>query len=228
MTDIPVAWQFGLLALLLLASGFFSIAETSMMALNRYRLKALVKLGHRGARIASELLARTDRLLGAILLGNTLVAAGAATLAADLAYKLFGDGQWVPLASAVAVTFALLIFAEITPKVIGAAHAERIAVVLSYVLKPLLTASYPVVWFINLFVSALLWLMRFKPQRGDQRAAMVHLDQRFQAIAVQRHHAGLGDGKKAREGQENGEQPELPGYRNVGQGRRSRNGGRSV
>jgi Mg2+/Co2+ transporter CorB len=166
--DIPVAWQLGLLAFLLVCSAFFSIAETSMMALNRYRLRALVKIGHRGAQIAAELLAHTDRLLGVILLGNTLVAAGAATLAADLAHRVLGEAQWVPFASAIAVTFALLIFAEITPKVIGAAHAERIAVTLSYVLKPLLKASYPIVWFVNLFVSALLALLRFKPQRGDQ------------------------------------------------------------
>jgi Mg2+/Co2+ transporter CorB len=51
---------------LLLISGFFSIAETSMMALNRYRLKALVRLGNRGAKIAAELLSQTDRLLGVI------------------------------------------------------------------------------------------------------------------------------------------------------------------
>ncbi len=168
MNDIPVAWQFGLLAVLLVASAFFSIAETSMMALNRYRLRAMVRMGNRGAQIASELLANTDRLLGVILLGNTLVAAGAATLAADIAYRLFGDSQWVPLASAVTVTLALLIFAEITPKVIAAAHAERIAPVLAYVLKPLLSVTYPIVWFVNLFVSALLWLLRVRRRRGDQ------------------------------------------------------------
>jgi Mg2+/Co2+ transporter CorB len=168
MENIPISTQVLALVVLILLSAFFSLAETSMMALNRYRLKALVKLGHRGALIAAELLAHTDRLLGVILLGNTLVAAGAATLAAALSQTLLGEHKWVPLASAMAVTFALLVFAEITPKVIGAAYAERIALILSYVLKPLLKVCYPVVWFINLFVSALLALLRFKPQRGDQ------------------------------------------------------------
>ena len=166
MDDIPLSAQFGALIVLLMLSAFFSLAETSMMALNRYRLKHLVKQGHRGARLTDTLLARTDQLLGVILLGNTLVAAGAATLAAMIAHLLLGEHKWVPGASAVAVTLALLVFSEITPKVIGAAHAERIAFAVSYVLTPMLKILYPVVWFVNLFVSALLALLRIKPSAG--------------------------------------------------------------
>jgi Mg2+/Co2+ transporter CorB len=162
MDDIPLSAQLSALAILLLMSAFFSLAETSMMALNRYRLKALVRLGSRGAKLTTELLAHTDRLLGVILLGNTLVAAGAATLAALIAHTLWGDHRWVPAASAVGVTFALLIVSEITPKVIGASYAEQIALPIAFVLKPLLTALYPMVWFANLFVHALLWLFRLK------------------------------------------------------------------
>jgi Mg2+/Co2+ transporter CorB len=168
LDDIPLAAQLSALAVLLVASGFFSIAETSMMAVNRYRLKALVRLGHRGAKLASALLAQTDKLLGVILLGNTLVAAGAATLAALIAHSLFGDSRWIPALSAVSVTFALLIFSEITPKVIGAAYAERIAVAVSYVLAPMLRGLYPLVWLVNLFVRPLLWVFRVRSTGGDQ------------------------------------------------------------
>jgi Mg2+/Co2+ transporter CorB len=168
MDDIPLSVQFGALIVLLLLSAFFSLAETSMMALNRYRLKHLVKHGHRGAKLAHALLAHTDQLLGVILLGNTLVAAGAATLAAMIAQLLLGEHKWVPGVSAIAVTLALLIFSEITPKVIGAAHAERIAFAVSYVLTPLLKLLYPVVWFVNLFVSALLAILRIKPPAGGE------------------------------------------------------------
>ena len=163
MDDIPLSAQFTALGILLLISAFFSIAETSMMALNRYRLKALVRLGNRGAKLTTALLAHTDRLLGVILLGNTLVVAGAATLAALIAHTLWGDHKWVPAASAVVVTFALLVVSEITPKVIGARYAEQIAFPVAFALKPLLTALYPVVWFVNLFVQPLLWLFRLKP-----------------------------------------------------------------
>jgi len=160
MEGFPLSAQFAALGVLLLLCAFFAIAETSMMALNRYRLKALVRLGNRAARLTADLLRETDKLLGVILLGNTLVAAGAATLAALIAHTLWGDHHWVPAASAVAVTFALLVVSEITPKVIGASYAEQIALPLAYVLKPLLTVLHPAVWLVNLFVRPLLWLFR--------------------------------------------------------------------
>ena len=61
MDDIPLSAQFGALIILLLLCAFFSLAETSMMALNRYRLKHLVKLGHRGARLTNALLAEVAK-----------------------------------------------------------------------------------------------------------------------------------------------------------------------
>ena len=176
MEDIPLAWQYLLLAVLLVVSGFFSIAETSMMALNRYRLKALVRLGNRGAKIASDLLAKTDKLLGVILLGNNLVNAAAATLVGVIAIQLFGDEKIVLAGGTLVITFLILVFAEITPKVVGAAYAERIAPLAAYVLKPLLRVLYPVVWFVNLFVAPLLALARVR-QRGreNQRLTMEDL-----------------------------------------------------
>ena len=163
MDDIPLSVQFTALAVLLLISAFFSVAETSMMALNRYRLKALVRLGNRGARLTTELLAKTDRLLGVILLGNNLVNAAAAVLVSVITVRLFGENEIALAAGTLAVTFLILVFSEITPKVIGARYAEQIALPLAFVLKPLLRALYPVVWFVNLFVQTLLWLFRLKP-----------------------------------------------------------------
>jgi Mg2+/Co2+ transporter CorB len=168
MEDIPLSVQFGALLILLVLSAFFSIAETSMMALNRYRLKHLVKLGHRGARLAHALLMRTDRLLGVILLGNNLVNAAAATLVGLMTIRFFGEDKIALGLGTLVVTFLILVFAEITPKVIGAAYAERIAFAVSYVLTPLLKVLYPVVWFVNLFVSSLLTLLRFKPPAGGE------------------------------------------------------------
>ena len=151
------------LAVLLVISAFFSIAETSMMAINRYRLRAMVRLGNRAARRVASLLARTDRLLGVILLGNNFVNAGAATLVGVITIELFGQSEVALGVGTLAITFLILVFSEVTPKVIGAAFPEKIALPLSYVLGPLLTLLYPVVWFVNLFSSALLGLLRLKP-----------------------------------------------------------------
>lgn len=162
MDNIPISWQLGGLALLLLISGFFSIAETSLMSLNRYRLRHLVKEGHRGARLASALLAKTDKLLGVILLCNNFANAASATLVTVITVELFGEGEWVLMIGTLAVTFAILVFSEISPKVIAAAYPEKLGIFCSYILYPLLKVLYPAVWFINLFVGALLRLLRVR------------------------------------------------------------------
>ena len=170
MDDIPLRTLLIALAILIVLAGFFSIAETAMMAVNRYRLRHRAKKGQRGAKLAVGLLAQTDRLLGVILLGNTLVAAGAATITAVITKRLFGEGELALAFGTVAISFALLVFSEITPKVLGAAHADRLAPLVSYVLTPMLQLATPIVWFVNLFVQGLLKLVRLQPTSGVETA----------------------------------------------------------
>lgn len=168
MIDVPLSVQFAALAVLLIVNGFFSLAETAMMAANRYRLRHLAQSGQRGPRLALDLLARTDKLLGVILLFNNLINAAAATLVSVIAIQLFGEEEWALGAGTLTVTFLILIFSEITPKVVGAANADRLAPAVSYLLAPLLRLFQPVVWFVNLFVEALLLLTRLKPKGGGE------------------------------------------------------------
>jgi Mg2+/Co2+ transporter CorB len=171
MDDIPLSTLGLALAVLLATSGFFSIAETAMMAVNRFRLKHRAHRGERGAKLALTLLGKTDTLLGVILLGNNLINAAAATLTTVITVRLFGEGELALAVGTVAITFAILVFSEITPKVVGAAHADRIAPVVSYLLSPMLKAATPVVWFVNLFVQALLKLMRIR--RASETGALL-------------------------------------------------------
>ncbi|HMK14058.1 MAG TPA: HlyC/CorC family transporter [Burkholderiales bacterium] len=175
MEEIPISALFGALVVLLILSAFFSISETSMMALNRYRLKHQVKLGNRSARLTSLLLAKTDKLLGVILLGNTLINAAATTLSTIIAVLLFGQSELVLGLSTVCITFMLLVFSEITPKIVGASYPERIALPASYILTPLLKLSYPAVWIVNLFARALLWLLRIKPTTETHKLSLEEL-----------------------------------------------------
>lgn len=138
-----------------------------MMAINRFRLRHLASQGNRGAKLATALLDRTDKLLGVILLGNNLINAAAATLVTVIAVRLFGNGELALTVATLAVTFAILVVSEITPKVIGAAYAEKIVLPASYVLTPLLTIAYPIVWFVNVFVNGLLFLLRLKPSEQN-------------------------------------------------------------
>ena len=172
MDDIPISLQLGALAILLMISAFFSIAETSLMSLNRYRLRHLAKAGHRGARLASTLLSRTDKVLGVILLGNNFANAASATLVAIITVKLFGEGQLALMLGTLSVTFAILVFSEISPKVIAAAYPEKLAFACSYVLYPLLKIASPLVWFINLFVSGLLRILHIKVNFAESSHAI--------------------------------------------------------
>ena len=165
---IPLVWLVVALVVLLLTAGFFSLAETSMMALNRYRLKHLVREGRRSARLAQDLLDRTDRLLGVILLGNNLINAASTVVATLICVQLFGEGEMTLAIATAGVTFFILVFAEITPKVIGATFPEAIALPSAYVLTPLLRIAYPVVWFVNLFVQGLLKLMVIRPRAESE------------------------------------------------------------
>ena len=163
MEEIPLSALSITLIVLLALSGFFSLSETAMMASNRFRLRHLAQTGHRGAQKALALLNSTDKMLGVILLGNNLINSAAATLVSIIAIELFGEEKWALAIGTLAVTFAILVFAEITPKIIGATHADRLSLILGYILTPLLRLFYPIVWFINLFASALLRLLRLAP-----------------------------------------------------------------
>jgi Mg2+/Co2+ transporter CorB len=165
---IPLSTLFAALFVLLIVSAFFSISETSMMALNRYRLRHLTQQGHRGARLTSELLRQMDKLLGVVLLGNNVINAASALLVGEIARRYLGDSRYALVIATGAAAFAILVFSEITPKVIGATYPERIALPASFVLKPLLTALRPVVWFVNLFVQALLRLMRLRSTSSQE------------------------------------------------------------
>lgn len=172
MSDISLAAQFGALVLLLVLSGLFSMSETVMMAANRYRLRSLAAQNHRGASLAVDLLNQTDRLLGVILLFNNLVNTAAATLVSVITMELFGDDRWALGAATLAITFMILVFSEITPKVIGAHHADRLALIVSYPLSALLRVFYSVIWFINLFSRGLLSLLRLQPTEENGAAAL--------------------------------------------------------
>ena len=166
MDDISISALVAALLVLLIASAFFSLSETSMMALNRYRLRHLVQQGHRGARLTSDLLAKTDTFLGVVLLGNNVINAASALLVGEIVRRRLGDSELALVIATAAAAFAILVFSEITPKVVGAAYPERIALRASYVLAPLLKLTQPIVWFVNLFVRAFLRLLRLKPEGG--------------------------------------------------------------
>src|SRR5262249_31478331 len=75
-----------------------------------------------------------------------------------------GEGEWALALGTAAISFALLVFCEITPKVIGASRANQLAPLASFVLAPILKIVTPIVWFVNLFVHGLLKLLAIRSE----------------------------------------------------------------
>jgi Mg2+/Co2+ transporter CorB len=150
---------------LLCLSAFFSSAETGMMALNRFKLKHLVKQKNKSAIRANKLLQRPDRLLGIILIGNNFVNILAAALTTILCLRLFGDSG--VLIGSIVLTMIVLIFAEVTPKTFAANYSEKVALPSSIILKFLQKLLYPLVWIVNFFSNSLLKMFGVKEKKSD-------------------------------------------------------------
>jgi len=154
LQSIPIGALFGLLVFLIFLSAFFSASEIAVISINRYRLKHLADNGNRAAKIISRLLEHPDRLLGVILLGNNLVNNSAAAIATLLAIRLYGESAIY--ASTLILTIVILIFAEVGPKTLAVINPEKVAFPAAFILKPLQTVSYPVIWLINIIANQML------------------------------------------------------------------------
>lgn len=154
----------------MLLSAFFSGSETGMMSVNRYRLRHLAQQGQPGAQRIQAMLAKPDRLIGLILIGNNLVNIAASAIATILCLRWFGDTGI--LIATFGTTLIVLIFAEVTPKTIAALHPERVAMPASWILQPLLRVMYPVVAFINLLTNGLIRLLGINPQSPARADAL--------------------------------------------------------
>ncbi|MPW28982.1 DUF21 domain-containing protein [Agarivorans sp. B2Z047] len=168
MDDISTSSLLLLLVFLIICSAFFSSSETGMMSLNRYRLRHLVNTKHKAASRVDKLLDRPDRLIGLILIGNNLVNIFASAIATIIGLRLFGD-VGVAIAT-LALTFVILIFAEVTPKTMAALYPEKIAFPASILLRPLMKLLFPFIWATNGVTNGLLRLLGVNPTNKDDEA----------------------------------------------------------
>ena len=170
MDHIPLWAQICAIFLLLFLSAFFACSETSMMALNRHRLKHLANQGALRARVTQNLLAKTDQLLSVILIGNNLINTIIPVLTTSIALHTFGHNNLVLSITTGIVAFLIIVFAEIAPKIVGATYPEKVALPASLVLSPLMRVARPLVWFVNLFANGVLKVLRISTKDGrDQR-----------------------------------------------------------
>ncbi|WP_126455788.1 HlyC/CorC family transporter [Sulfuriflexus mobilis] len=165
MNELPLGLLLVALVVLIIISGFFSGSETGLMALNKYRLRHLVRDKHAGAMRAHRLLEHPDRLISLILLGNNAVNIMITLLAAIIMLRMFGELS--VFVSTVILTFIMVLFAEVTPKTLAALHPERFAFPATWILNPLMRIGYPVVWFFNKLMHGIFKIFRIDSSHQD-------------------------------------------------------------
>jgi CBS domain containing-hemolysin-like protein len=158
--QIP-AWQWTMLAVGLAASAFFSAAETALTALGEARVSALVDEGGRGA-LLKLWKNHPERVLTALLLGNTLVNVSMGSLTAIMAVEA-GFHSSVALVTG-ATTFALLVFGEVTPKTFAKRYASAMATLLMPLVAVVYVLLWPLVMVLVQFPRALTFLARMSPE----------------------------------------------------------------
>jgi len=157
----------GVLIFLVFLAAFFSLAETSFMAMNRYKLRHLAKENNRSALRIQKFLTEPDRLLGVISVGNNcanIVASAIATLLAERYFRLPGA---VALTTG-ALTLLILVFSEVAPKTLAATYPDRVAYKLSMPFYAIRILLYPLVWLVNVLSNGFLGLF------GMRSKGLVH------------------------------------------------------
>ncbi len=133
----------GVLAVLLVLSGFFSSAETALTTVNRLRIRSLLEAGNKRAKKVDKLISKPGKMLSAILIGNNIVNISLSAIATSLTIKIWGN--YATGITTGIITLLVLVFGEITPKTMATHKAEKMSMqyagciyVLTVVLTPII------------------------------------------------------------------------------------------
>jgi Mg2+/Co2+ transporter CorB len=160
--DITLAISLAAIFVLLVLSAFFSGSETALTAASRPRMHNLEQSGISRAGLVNRLLDHKDRLIGAILLGNNLVNIMASALATSLLIGIFGEAGVVY--ATLSMTLLVLIFAEVLPKTYAFHNADRLALRVAPILRPVVLLLAPVTQGVQLIVRGTLRLFGIRLQ----------------------------------------------------------------
>lgn len=169
--DTDGVMQLAAILILVLLSGFFSSAETSLTTANRVRLKALADEGSKRAQTALDVLEKYGKMLSAILIGNNIVNIVASSLATTLALKI---GLAVGIATGI-LTVVILLFGEIIPKNVAMVYSEKMALFYASIISGLMKIMTPVIFLIDKLAGALMKLLHID---AGKRTAMTETELR--------------------------------------------------
>ena len=134
--------QIFLIVILIVCSAFFSATETALNSANKIRLKNMADNGSHAAQRTLNVLAKYDKALTTILIGNNIVNIACSSIATILAINLVGE-KYGSLVSTIATTVIVLIFGEVMPKSIAKDFAEPMAMIASGIISFLMVIFTP-------------------------------------------------------------------------------------
>ena len=144
------------IAILLAISAFFSGAETALTAVSRGRMHQMEKDGSRAAANVNRLVANRERMIGAVLLGNTFINILTSSLATAVLEEHFGPHA-VAITTA-GMTVVILIFVETLPKTLAVARTDRVALFVAAPLRMIVALLAPIIATVQWLVWRVLWL----------------------------------------------------------------------
>lgn len=147
-TDSTIgSMHFLVLAFLIFLSAIFSSTETAFLSLNKFRLRNLQDEGEKKADLVLLLLENQNKLISTLLVGNNIVNIGASSLATSMATTIFGNAG-VGIATGV-MTLLVLVFGEVMPKNLAAAHAETWAMFIAPFIRLVSVVLSPAVFLLT-------------------------------------------------------------------------------
>ena len=162
MSDLDLLLAVAVIFVLLCCSAFFSGSETALTAASRARMHQLEKDGEKRARHVNWLFMNREKMVGAVLLGNTFVNVAASALVTSVLLSLFGDSG-VAIAT-IATTALVLIFCEVLPKTFAIARPDAVALRIAGAVRTFALVFYPIVASVGWVVARLLQQVGVKSQ----------------------------------------------------------------
>ena len=135
------------LVILITLSMLFSISESSILGMNKLKLRILRKKKDKKAIRISKLLEHKEKLINTLLVSNDLVNIFVSSLITSVALSIFGEAG-VGYAT-ITATILLLLFGEITPKTISTRCPDKIAYALSGFVKVVYYIMQPIVFVVT-------------------------------------------------------------------------------
>ncbi len=135
-----------ILLLLAVLSFFFSSSETAIIGLNKIKLRHMVQKNIKGSASIHRLVSKLDKVIAAILIGNNIVNIAVSAIVTGIFVQIYGY-RWGVVASTFATTLVLLIFCEVTPKILAAKHTEKMALITAPIMEVVLVIFKPLIIF---------------------------------------------------------------------------------